>query len=92
MIICFLFHSDSKVVAEETETESHLSSTCTVVVQVSDTNDNAPEFENPTYVATVNESSLPGTVVATITATDKDSDQYGAGGIVYELIGDGVDK
>lgn len=80
------------VIAEERETKLHLSSTATVTVEVTDVNDNAPEFENSIYTATVNESALPGTVVADITAVDKDSNVYGSSGIIYELIGEGSDR
>lgn len=74
------------------QTKSRLSSTCTVTVEVTDVNDNAPMFEHPTYTATVNESALPGTVVTIITATDRDSEENGANSIVYELISDGADE
>lgn len=80
------------VIAEETDSSSQLSSTSTVTVEVLDVNDNAPEFENPTYVASVNELALPGTVITTITADDRDSGVFGKSGIVYDLIGDGAEK
>lgn len=74
------------------QTKSRFSSTCTVTVEVTDVNDNAPVFEHSTYTAVVNESSLPGAVVTTITATDRDSEGNGASSIVYELIGDEANK
>lgn len=59
---------------------------------MTDTNDNVPKFDNPTYTASINESSLPGTVVSSIIATDRDSGKNGQEGIVYELIGDGAER
>lgn len=92
MLLYYFVSFSGKVIAEERETKLHLSSTATVTVEVTDVNDNAPEFENSIYTATVNESALPGTVVADITAVDKDSNVYGSSGIIYELIGEGSDR
>lgn len=89
--ILFLFASH-QVFAEETDADYRHSSSATLIVEVTDTNDNSPKFDNPTYMASVNESSLPGTVVTTITATDRDSGKNGQEGIVYEMIGDGADR
>ncbi len=69
-----------------------MSSSATVTVEVTDTNDNQPVFENPTYMAAVNESAFPGTVITTITATDRDTGVHGQEGIVYELVGEDVEK
>lgn len=80
------------MIAEETETERKLSSTATVTVQTTDTNDNAPQFSQEALTASVSETALPGTAVATFTATDRDSSTFGQLGIVYQLIGDGADK
>lgn len=80
------------MIAEETNTAAKLSSTSTITVEVLDSNDNAPKFENPSYMATINESALPGTIVTTITATDRDTDIYGKNSIIYELVGDGADR
>ncbi|XP_065199853.1 cadherin-87A [Planococcus citri] len=80
------------VIAEENGTSVKHSSTSTITVEVLDVNDNAPKFENSAYKATVNESALPGTIVTTITASDRDSDIYGKNSIVYELVGDGADR
>uniref|UniRef100_A0A1B6L3B2 Cadherin domain-containing protein n=1 Tax=Graphocephala atropunctata TaxID=36148 RepID=A0A1B6L3B2_9HEMI len=80
------------VIAEETETEQKLSSTTTVTVEITDSNDNAPQFDREALTATVSETASPGTVVATFTASDRDSGSFGQDGIVYQLIGDGADK
>lgn len=80
------------MIAEETETEKRLSSTTTVTVQITDANDNAPLFDQEQLTASVSETAPAGTVVATFTATDRDSGRFGQDGIVYQLIGDGADK
>ena len=43
-----------------------------LTVTVQDRNDNAPEFSQPDYVGYVVEHEKTGTIVATVTATDKD--------------------
>jgi len=80
------------VIAEETETERKLSSTATVTVEITDANDNAPQLQQEALVAVVSETAAPGTIVATFTASDRDSGAFGQDGIVYQLIGDGADK
>ncbi|KAJ1523428.1 hypothetical protein ONE63_001290 [Megalurothrips usitatus] len=80
------------VVAEELHTEPRLSSTATVTVTVTDENDNAPVFDLEAYSASVHENASPGTVIATITAHDRDSGHFGEDGFVYQLIGDGAEK
>ena len=46
----------------------------TVVITVTDVNDNDPQFEPKSYEAVVSEDDPPGTPVATVTATDPDED------------------
>lgn len=82
----------SQIVAEETLTNPRLSSTATVVVSVSDTNDNPPKFDQEAYTAVVSETASPGTVVTTIVASDRDTGQFGADGIKYSLFGNGAEK
>ncbi|KAJ8670760.1 hypothetical protein QAD02_002019 [Eretmocerus hayati] len=77
------------VVAEELHTNPKLSSTATVTVGITDVNDNAPSFSNPSYTAIVSETAGPNTPVTTITARDRDSGRFGASGVVYQLIGKG---
>lgn len=81
-----------QVIAEETLTNPRLSSTATVVVSVTDTNDNPPQFAQEAYTATVSETASPGTVVTTIVASDRDTGQFGADGIKYSLFGNGAEK
>ncbi|XP_041050261.1 protocadherin-10-like [Carcharodon carcharias] len=50
---------------------------CHVFVHVVDLNDNAPVVAVPTLFSPVPEDSVPGTVVALISATDKDSGENG---------------
>ena len=77
------------VIAEEVHTNPKLSSTATVKVTITDANDNAPSFNNPTYTAVVSETAFPGTPIVTIKAKDRDSGRYGTAGIVYQLLGQG---
>ncbi|XP_073477086.1 protocadherin gamma-C5-like isoform X21 [Aquarana catesbeiana] len=49
-----------------------LSSKITVILRVSDVNDNAPEFTQSTYNAFIKENSDPGTLLCTVSATDAD--------------------
>nr|CAD7588330.1 unnamed protein product [Timema genevievae] len=90
--------SDSKieartlVIAEELNTDPRLSSTATVTVSIADANDNFPKFYQDGYTATVSETASPGTVVTTITATDRDSGDFGENGIIYQLSGNGAEN
>lgn len=68
-----------------------ISSFCHVLVHVIDMNDNAPEITVSTLFTPVPEDSEPGTVVALIGATDKDSGDNGklncqvANGVPFHL-------
>lgn len=53
-----------------------LSSTVTVYINVIDENDNAPVFETNSYNVDVYENATVNTVVATVTAIDRDSGKY----------------
>ncbi|MPC44216.1 Cadherin-87A [Portunus trituberculatus] len=81
-----------QVIAEETLTNPRLSSTATVVVSVTDTNDNSPQFDQEAYTALVSETANPGTVVTTIVASDRDTGMFGTDGIKYSLFGNGAEK
>ena len=48
------------------------SGSVSVNISILDVNDNAPQFTNTSYKATVKENTPPGTVFITVTATDKD--------------------
>ncbi|KAI5703140.1 hypothetical protein M8J75_008227 [Diaphorina citri] len=74
------------VIAEETHTAEKLSSSATLIVQVTDVNDNVPSFELNAYTGNVLETAQAGTGITTITALDSDGGDYGTGGIVYELL------
>ncbi|KAJ4434750.1 hypothetical protein ANN_23319, partial [Periplaneta americana] len=80
------------VIAEEKNTNPRLSSTATVTVSIADANDNVPVFQQQQYTASVSEMASPGTLVATITATDRDSGQFGENGLVYQLSGTDAEK
>ncbi|XP_051926024.1 protocadherin beta-16-like isoform X29 [Hippocampus zosterae] len=54
--------------------EPRMSGTMLIQVTVLDVNDNAPVFTQHTYKATVIENSPPGTLVATVSASDADGD------------------
>ncbi|XP_040200832.1 protocadherin gamma-C5-like isoform X11 [Rana temporaria] len=49
-----------------------LSSKITVILKISDVNDNAPTFLQSTYNAFIKENSSPGTLLCTVSATDAD--------------------
>ncbi|XP_067010919.2 cadherin-87A [Anabrus simplex] len=80
------------VIAEEENTNPKLSSTATVTVTITDANDNTPEFDSISYSASIPETASPGTVVKTITATDRDSGRFGENGLIYSLDGDGAEN
>uniref|UniRef100_A0A4W3JGB4 Cadherin domain-containing protein n=1 Tax=Callorhinchus milii TaxID=7868 RepID=A0A4W3JGB4_CALMI len=52
-----------------------LSTNKSIVILVSDTNDNAPRFEKPSYNIYVAENNSPGASIYAITATDPDLNQ-----------------
>ncbi|XP_044007072.1 fat-like cadherin-related tumor suppressor homolog isoform X2 [Aphidius gifuensis] len=62
-----------QVVATDNGNVKHFSRT-SVIIKLSDYNDNSPVFTNDNYYATVKEDSLPGTVVVKLTIIDKDID------------------
>lgn len=80
------------VIAKELHTAEMLSSTATITVTVVDINDNAPNFDQESYSATISEMATPGTLVSTIVAKDRDSGRFGENGIVYKLAGNGAEK
>ncbi|XP_053682239.1 cadherin-87A [Sabethes cyaneus] len=79
------------VIAEETKTSPRLSSTATLTVSITDSNDNRPNFEQDSYSATVSETANPGHLITTITAKDLDSGHFGDQGIRYSLSGTGAE-
>ncbi|KAM9332539.1 protocadherin-10-like [Pholidichthys leucotaenia] len=47
----------------------------TILVQVSDVNDNAPQFKQPSYTVYLTENNAPGASICSVTALDPDSGQ-----------------
>lgn len=65
-----------------------MTSTATLTIQVTDVNDNPPEFDSNAYTLTVNETATPGTIIGVVKATDRDSNPN----IVYKLSGPSSEK
>uniref|UniRef100_A0A182QKL0 Cadherin domain-containing protein n=1 Tax=Anopheles farauti TaxID=69004 RepID=A0A182QKL0_9DIPT len=63
-----------------------LTSTAQITVDVVNTNDNDPEFEQPEYVLQVRENSPVGTLVGMVRANDADAGLYGQ--LTYSIVGD----
>ena len=57
----------------------------TVIINISDENDNAPSFTETSYEATIPENSMNGSVVVTLLANDEDSGSNGQ--VAYSIIG-----
>ncbi|XP_026808223.1 cadherin-87A [Rhopalosiphum maidis] len=76
------------VIASEASEKYDLTSTATLTIQVTDVNDNPPEFDNNAYTLIVNETATPGTIIGVVKATDRDSNPS----IVYTLSGPSADK
>ncbi|XP_068133834.1 protocadherin gamma-C5-like isoform X17 [Hyperolius riggenbachi] len=66
-----------------------LSSKTTVILRVSDVNDNAPAFTQTTYNAFIKENSDPGTLLCTISATD--ADEGDNSDLVYSIVESQID-
>lgn len=79
------------VIAEEIGGTVKHSSTATLTVTMTDTNDNQPKFEKDDYSASISEDLLPGSYVTSVTAMDYDSGVFGKQGIVYQMFGSGVE-
>ncbi|KAK3610123.1 hypothetical protein CHS0354_039903 [Potamilus streckersoni] len=60
-----------------------LSSTATVTVIVDDENDNAPQFDRPSYSKTIINSASVGSFIAGVTAVDSDAGDNGR--IIYSI-------
>ncbi|XP_035264236.1 cadherin-related family member 2 [Anguilla anguilla] len=72
-----------QVVATDASIPENCCSTATVTIQINDINDNTPAFKNESYRLEVKEHSAVGTVIATITATDPDTEDEGK--LIYSL-------
>ncbi|XP_065131426.2 protocadherin alpha-3-like [Paramisgurnus dabryanus] len=64
-----------------------LSSVKTITVQVSDVNDNSPEFSSSPYAFYVMEKNVPGKSVFSVSASDKDASESGI--VNYQIWRDG---
>ncbi|XP_077866251.1 protocadherin Fat 4-like [Saccoglossus kowalevskii] len=62
---------------------SSLTGTATVIVQITDINDNSPQFSQASYSASVDEDENVGYVVVTVVATDND---WPFDTVTYEII------
>ncbi|XP_061704355.1 cadherin-87A isoform X2 [Cydia pomonella] len=80
-----------EVIAEESHTSPRLSSKASVIVTVTDVNDNAPTFADEAYSASVLENAPGGALVAIVKATDRDTGRFGTDGIIYQLSGNGAE-
>ncbi|XP_060743336.1 protocadherin alpha-7-like [Tachysurus vachellii] len=64
---------------------------CSIVINIKDVNDNAPEFDVTSLTAEILEDSKPGTTISLISVSDRDSGENGmvmctlADGIAFEL-------
>ncbi|XP_051057383.1 LOW QUALITY PROTEIN: cadherin-8 [Phodopus roborovskii] len=73
--------------AVDGETNKPLEPPSEFIIKVQDINDNAPEFLNGPYHATVPEMSILGTSVTNVTATDADDPVYGnSAKLVYSIL------
>jgi Cadherin domain len=75
-----IFQCDEfQILAKEvSQTGQHaLSAMASVTVMVSDANDNAPSFQQPQYLATLQENATAGTHVAQVRAADADTGVLG---------------
>ncbi|KAJ8417810.1 hypothetical protein AAFF_G00226530 [Aldrovandia affinis] len=79
-------HPEYKLVIQATDMEGNgLSSTCTAIITVTDSNDNAPQFVNLTYSGSVHEN-VKGVMVVKIAVTDKDEPHTPAWSTKYTII------
>uniref|UniRef100_A0A8C5R808 Cadherin 8 n=1 Tax=Leptobrachium leishanense TaxID=445787 RepID=A0A8C5R808_9ANUR len=73
--------------AVDRDTNKPLEPPSEFIIKVQDINDNAPEFLNGPYHATVPEMSIVGTFVTKVTATDSDDPVYGnSAKLVYSIL------
>ncbi|XP_069599874.1 protocadherin-23-like [Ranitomeya imitator] len=61
-----------------------LSAQAFVRVDIEDINDNAPVFDQTSYVTSISSHTQPGTEILTVVASDKDGGMFGE--VLYELI------
>ncbi|XP_064636197.1 protocadherin Fat 1-like isoform X4 [Lineus longissimus] len=63
------------VIARDNGSPKRLSDTTVIDIDISDHNDEPPVFSQKQYTGAVNEDALPGTVIVTISSTDRDLGQ-----------------
>ncbi|XP_014644526.1 PREDICTED: cadherin-related family member 1 [Ceratotherium simum simum] len=78
-----------KLLAVEVNTLEKFSSTADVVIELLDTNDNAPKFTSHYYIARVPENAPGGSNVVAVTAVDPDTGPWGE--VKYSIYGSGAD-
>ncbi|XP_058155379.1 cadherin-related family member 1 isoform X2 [Dasypus novemcinctus] len=78
-----------KLLAIEVSTPERFSSTADVVIQLLDTNDNAPAFAAHSYAAGIPEDAPGGSSVVAVTAVDPDTGPWGE--VRYSIHGPGAD-
>uniref|UniRef100_H2YBR0 Cadherin domain-containing protein n=1 Tax=Ciona savignyi TaxID=51511 RepID=H2YBR0_CIOSA len=77
-------HFMVEITATEDSATKNFSATATVHIDITDINDNSPEFVNDTFVTTVPENVTNGFIVALVQATDKDTGSFGE--ITYSIV------
>ncbi|XP_069828853.1 cadherin-related family member 2 [Dendropsophus ebraccatus] len=77
-----------EVVANDTGLVDDCCSFAVVTISLIDINDHTPEFTHATYKLAIEEHCLNGSILATITATDPDSGEYGR--ITYSLLPESI--
>ncbi|KAM9216367.1 cadherin-related family member 1 isoform 1-T1 [Dugong dugon] len=77
-----------KLLAIEVNTPEKFSSTADVVIQLLDTNDNAPKFTSHFYVARIPENAPGSSNVMAVTAVDPDTSPWGE--VKYSIYGTGA--
>ena len=61
----------------------------TVIIEITDINDNGPRFGNTSYVFEVSEDAVSGYMIGRVEADDIDSGLFGS--VRYSLSGDGAE-
>ncbi|XP_041079773.1 cadherin-related family member 2 [Polyodon spathula] len=77
-----------EIIANDTGRGVDCCSTASVTIHLIDINDNRPTFQNETYQLQVKEKSEAGTVIATITASDPDTEDNDK--ITYRLLPESI--
>ncbi|CAB1416717.1 unnamed protein product [Pleuronectes platessa] len=78
-----------KLLAVEIDTPERFSATADIVINLLDTNDNAPKFTSEYYIVRVPENSPGDSSVVSVTANDPDSGPWGE--VKYTIYGSGSD-